>query len=240
MKRYSRWQVIVLLVLCGVVGPGCHHKAGYYSYSGAYGAGIAASTTQGAGYDESLFPSDQAVIGNEELNLILRSEVAIPNQSRLAVLRMTQPSYWGDDSSTAGADTNAVDRLRACPRLANVSRLPSLLIPGKKSVPYLREAAARYQADLLLVYLPLTSEYTKYKSFRRDETKASCVVEALLLDVRTGIVPFSTTAVEEYAAAESPDDFSFMETRHKAEEEAVGRALVKVAEELAAFLEAAE
>ena len=140
----------------------------------------------------------------------------------------------------AGADASAIEQLQACPRLLEVSRLPSLLIPGKKSVPYLREAAARYQADLLLVYLPTTSQYTKYKSFHRDETKASCVVEALLLDVRTGIVPFSTVAVEEYAAAESPDDFSFDETRHKAEEEAVGRALVKVAEELAAFLEAAE
>jgi hypothetical protein len=239
MRRHSRWQAVVALVLCAMVVGGCSHKMASYDYSGAYRGGIAASTAMGAGYDESLFPSDQAVIGNDEIDLILRSEVAIPDKGRLAILRMSQPRYWGDDGPMAGADASAVERLQACSRLSSVSRLPSLLIPGKMSVPLLREAAARYQADLLLVYLPLTSEYTRYKSFHRDETKAMCVVEALLLDVRTGIVPFSTTAVEEYAAAESPDDFSFDETRHKAEEEAVGRALLKVAGELAAFLDAA-
>ena len=90
MRMRSRWQVIAALAMCGMLAAGCARKS-YSVYSDSPGSHIAASARSGYGR-ESLFPSDQAVIGNDEIDLILGSEVRLPSQGRLAILRMTQPS----------------------------------------------------------------------------------------------------------------------------------------------------
>ena len=191
---------------------------------------------------ESLFTSDQAVLGNEEIATILTARITLPEDPRMVILRLGDRSYWSPMAAALDRESTAhfMERLQACPRIREVAVLPSLLVPERKTVPYLREAAARYQAPLLLVYRPHTGRYNRYKTFGKDETKAYCTVEALLLDVRTGIVPFSTSAVEEYQAKESSDDFSFSETVDKAEQEATGRALLQIADQVSAFLQSVQ
>lgn len=185
----------------------------------------------------SLLPSDQAVLSTEDIDTILNAKIALPAETKLAVLRLGAESYQAYDQDATSAEF--LSRIEQCPRIQDAAVLPDLLVPDKKSVPYLREAAARYQAGLLLVYCARTDQDNNYRKFHPDETKAYCAVEAVLLDVRTGIVPFSTVAVEEFAAKESPDDFSFSETIRKAEQEAMGKALTKLADELVVFLSAA-
>ena len=67
--------------------------------------------------------------------------------------------------------------------------------------------------------------------------RAYSTVEAILLDVRTGIVPFSTLISEEHTLRESSDDFGNSETRRKAHEEAFRMALSNAVKELKVFLE---
>ena len=64
------------------------------------------------------------------------------------------------------------------------------------------------------------------------------MVEALLLDTRTGIVPFTTTAREEYTTTKGKDDLSIDETYKKAELTALRKALDAIGDDVAAFLEA--
>jgi hypothetical protein len=117
--------------------------------------------------------------------------------------------------------------------------MPALLVPEKRTVPYLREAAARFQADLLLVYS------TRIQTFRRDgfmgndEVRARCLAESVLLDVRTGIVVHTAQTAEAIATKKSPGDLNFSETIAKAEGDATGSALVKLAAKVVEYLQEA-
>ena len=191
----------------------------------------------------SLFATDEAVLSGASIEQILGSKVVIPKKARLAVLQFGHRDswrWWSEDLSQLSQEVEAssITRLQRSARFADVSLLPALMVPEKKSVPYLREAAARYQADLLLVYQTSGRAYNRPKIIGPDEVKARQVVEAILLDVRTGIVPFASTSAQEFTAKKSKDDFNFSETIAKAELKAVGLGLTKVADDLARFVEA--
>ena len=191
----------------------------------------------------SLFATDEAVLSGASIEQILSSKVVIPKKARLAVLQFGHRDawrWWSEDLSQLSQEVEAgsIARLQRSPRFSDVSLLPALMVPEKKSVSYLREAAARYQADLLLVYQTNGRVYNRPRFIGPDEVKARQVVEAILLDVRTGIVPFASTSPQEFTAKKAKDDFNFSETIAKAELKAVGLGLAKIADDLARFLEA--
>jgi hypothetical protein len=130
-----------------------------------------------------------------------------------------------------------LDTLRSCPRLSDASMLPSLIMPGRQNVPNLRLAAARYQADLLLVYRVESRVYDKQRFLKPDKVKARCVVEAIVLDVRTGLIPFAAAAAQEYEAEASKEDFGPEETSAKAEMKAVAVALSEIGSDIVKFLD---
>jgi hypothetical protein len=192
----------------------------------------------------SLFATDEAVLSGASIEQILNSKVVIPRKARLAVLQFGQRQPWAwrsEDLAQMSQDLEkgTVEKLQSCGRLMDVSLLPALLALEKKTIPYLREAAARYQAELLLVYRSGSRNYDKYRFLGPTEVKAKCVVEAILLDVRTGIVPFSSVSAQEYIAKKSKEDYGFSETVAKAEMKAIAMGLEKIANDLVRFLEAA-
>jgi len=54
--------------------------------------------------------------------------------------------------------------------------------------------------------------------------------------VRTGIVPFTTSATQEFVAAQDPSDTNFFETMRKAELSAVRDGLGKIGSQIASYL----
>jgi hypothetical protein len=105
------------------------------------------------------------------------------------------------------------------------------------TIPYLRQAAARFQADALLIYRTSTPTYDSQKWFKKDESKAYCTVEAILLDTRTGIVPFSTVVTEFYSTQRSASDSDLSETTAKAEQQAIAKAWLELADQTVEFLQ---
>ena len=103
-------------------------------------------------------------------------------------------------------------------------------------MPYLREAAARFQADLLLVYSTRIQTFQQNRIIGSDEVRAACLAESVLLDVRTGIVAHTARTSENIAAKKLPGDLNFSETVAKAQTEATGKAIVKLAEAVVAYL----
>jgi hypothetical protein len=113
--------------------------------------------------------------------------------------------------------------------------VPTLLIPEKRTVPYLREAAARFQADLLLVYTTRIQTFRQNRMIGSDEVRARCFAESVLLDVRTGIVAHTAIASESIDLKKGPNDLNFGETVAKAEADATGKTLVSLAKTLNSF-----
>lgn len=191
---------------------------------------------------QSLFASDTAVMSNETIDQILSSKVTLPDRAKIVVLnygpRRVRP-WWSEEISQLemSAVSELTDRLEKCDRVAEASFLPSMLAPVDQSIPHFRETAARCQAELFLLYRSTHEVYRKHQVLKRDQVKSYCLVEAVLIDTRTGIVPFTTAVMHDYEARKESSDLNLSETIRKAELRATGQALAQVAEELTVFLE---
>lgn len=189
---------------------------------------------------ESLFSSDSAVLSDEDVKRILAYQYTPRKQNRIGVLPLGQRYWfgWSDELAQAGekVQTKLVSKLRSSPLVFDASYLPSLLIPEKKTVGHFREAAARYQADLLLIYRASCRTYEKYRFFSPDKSKSYCNVEAVLLDTRTGIVPFTVTASRNFVAQKRDEDLNIRETMRRAELNALADGLGEVGDEVVDFL----
>jgi hypothetical protein len=182
-------------------------------------------------YQSSLFKGDQAVISDQDIARILGTEISLAGRHRLAILNLASRNYWSDELAEVEArnSENLLHTLKASPQMSDALFLPSLLVPEKRTVPYLREAAARIQADLLFVYNARIETFRRDRFFKSDEVHAQCIAESVLLDVRTGIVVDTAHATENISMKKNPADLNFGETVARAESEARGKAVVQLA-----------
>ena len=193
--------------------------------------------------DDSGALVDSAFFGDDDKKIIdlLNYQVKLPDQSRIAILKLSRDNYWrfySNDFTELNDSlvSSLIDKLRSSNRVYDAAFLPAMLVSEKRSVPVLREAAARFQADLLLAYRSSCQSYQKYRFINPSESKSYCSVEAVLLDIRSGVIVKSVVSTEDYHATKAKSDTNFSETIKKAELESVAKALGNVANEVVAFL----
>ncbi|SMF46674.1 hypothetical protein SAMN02745866_02987 [Alteromonadaceae bacterium Bs31] len=221
--------IAMIILVSGCVSNSTQHRPeSYYSDTPVSDSG------------SDLFGSGE-LLSDTDIERILNYRLKLPAKNRVAILKLSKDSYWRYYSNDFTQLTDSISRefiqtLIESDKIYDASFLPSMLVPEKRTVPYLREAAARYQADLLLVYRSSCRSYQKYRFVSPDATKAYCSVEAALLDVRKGIVPFTSVSTNEFKAVKAAADTNFNETKKKAELEAIAKCLGEVAKELVDFL----
>lgn len=233
MRKKDVYLVVVLVAFIS----GCATVATAPRPASYYDTASLAETTG----PESLFSSDSDILSDEDVKRILAYQYSPRKQNRIAILSLGRSYWfgWSDELARAGAEvqTKLVSKLRSSPLVFDASYLPSLLIPEKKTVAYFREAGARYQADLLLIYRASCCTYEKSRFFSPDKSKSYCNVEAVLLDTRTGIVPFTVTASHDFVAQKRKEDLNLWETMRRAELNALADGLGEVGDEVVDFLE---
>ena len=205
---------------------------------------LASPAAQAAAPEElsgSLFKEDQKVISNEDIQKILAAKITLPQHGKLAVIRAgVLPRWfgWSEDFTRLSreSETQFLDKIRSAPRVREAVYLPTMAIPHELTIPYLRQAAARFQADFVLVYRTYSRTYDRQKIFTTDQTRAYCTLEALLVDTRTGVIPFSSIVTQDFSAARTKNDIDFSETVAKAEQQAITRAQLELADQLVRFL----
>jgi hypothetical protein len=200
----------------------------------------------------SLFPSDQGILSDDAVARILSSKVEIPAKARLALMRFPDGPVWGSryygryywrDETYLKLQQGQVDTLTqallSSQEIADVTPLPSLMTPNRVSIPNLREAAVRMQADLLLVFRVGSDTYSQYRTFAKDKVKAYSTCELVLLDVRTGLVPFTRVVSRERLELKRSEDLDLSETMRRAEQASAQEALKVAGEALVAFVKSA-
>lgn len=226
-------RAAAILILSGISGCSVSTTARPDAY---YDSGAVARERETA----SLFSGDAAVLSDEAITRILDYEYQPHALNRIALMPFGREmwSQWSEELSVASdrMKQEVIERLLASPRVYDASYLPSILIPDSKTVPHLREAAARYQADLLVVYRSYCRSFERYRLFAADRSRAFCGVEAVLLDTRTGLVPFTSVALKSFEARENDGDINFQETMLKAQLDATTDALADVSAEIVRFL----
>jgi hypothetical protein len=186
----------------------------------------------------SLFKGDQNVLSDQDIVRILGTQLKLSDRHRVALLNLSYYSPWSEDIADLEAKNfeALVRTLKSSAQLTDVRLLPSMLVPEKRTVPYLREASARIQADLLFVYTARIQSFRRDRFLKPDEVKAQCVAESVLLDVRTGIVIHTGRATENIAMQKTPTDLNFSETIARAESDARGKALLALSNSVVAYL----
>jgi hypothetical protein len=188
-------RCIALIFLMALAG--CSTVASQARTDSYYSQASATSSNDNA----PLFKSDGGVIPDEDIKRILDYRYVFPEQNRIAILPMGQRTWWSTWSNefamlNAQKEQEFITALRSSSKVFDASYLPSIVVPEKRTVPYLREAAARYQADLLLIYRADCKTFEKYRVFTANESKAYCTVESVLLDTRSGIIPFTSVTTK--------------------------------------------
>jgi len=186
-----------------------------------------------------------------EVQKILNSRVVIPRKSKLAIIKlksdqiMMDSFYYHRNSSEVSASAFILDekivqefvgQLKKSNRIADIMLLPKFLIGDEVKFDLYRLAAIRAQADLFLILKPETFVDWRYNILEPNQAKAYATVEAVLVDTRTGVIPFSSVVTESDTQKKISDDYSMDETIKRTKQQAESKALVKIAESLTQFL----
>ena len=195
--------------------------------------------------DGSLFPSDQAVLGDEAIARILSSKLELPPRAKVALIKFPDPGgspyrYRWTDEERVRLEQDYVETLSSIllgsEQIQEVTPMPSLMTPRTPSIPILREAAVRMQADLLLIFQTSSDTYSKYRAFAKDKVKAYSTCEIVLVDVRTGLIPFTRIVTREIVMEKQSPDFDLSETMRNAERAAALEALRASVTDLVSFI----
>lgn len=194
---------------------------------------------------QSLFDDKDAKISEENIQKILDGKYTLPQRLRVAVVNIENSPLikrryaWNDEdylSSRQRYLTTMTSNLETQSRVEKVTLIPDIMMSSVPTFTSIREAAVRMQADVVLVYSVKGGMYSKYKMFAADEYKAFATTQVLIMDVRTGLVPFATVVTEDYMSKKEKSDFNNSEAEKRTQEEAVQRTLEKVCVGLNSFL----
>lgn len=129
---------------------------------------------------------------------LLAHRLVLPARIAVAVLhlpatRAASAWYWRDPGLSFGPAVQDT-ALAALARLSRVQRavaLPALVLRERPGVATLREAAARLQVDLILVYRPACQFFERQPFVGSITYRAACTLEGVVIDVRSGVFPYS-------------------------------------------------
>ncbi|KAA3438506.1 hypothetical protein [Rufibacter hautae] len=192
---------------------------------------------------QSLFADKASTISEENIQRMLFAPYKLPSPIRVALVNLENASVkryqWNDEayqkSQQAYADL-LEDQLKKSGKVTKVTIVPDLLLPQPTSFTGLREAAVRMQADMVLVYSTTHDVYAQYKLFSKSDIKAFATTQALLLDVRTGIVPFSAIVTKDTLSQKKDNELDQQEARRRIQQEAVLLTLQEMGKRLQDFL----
>lgn len=194
---------------------------------------------------ESLFNDKDRTLSESDIQKLLEGRLKLPDTLRLAVFKMGMNNrfyskfYYQADENSVKAQQSYIDTLvsglKNNVRVESVHPIPSLMLSANPTITQLRETSVRLLSDLLIVYSTTSDIYYKFKAFKKDETKAFATTEVFLMDIRTGLVPFSTVVTKDYYTKVIKDE-SEDETRKRAEKEAVILTLVETGKQIDTFL----
>lgn len=195
---------------------------------------------------QSLFSDRASTISEENIQKILDGNFKLPQKLRVAIVRLEPSiqkrnywSYWNNEQYLKTQQSyldSFTEKFKQSPRVVSVSVIPDLLISNKPSFTNIREAAVRMQADIVVVYSIESDIYSKYKLFSKNDIKAFATTQLIILDVRTGLIPFSTIVTKDYLSQKKKEEVDNAEASSRIQNEAVLLTINDIGQKITAFL----
>ena len=128
------------------------------------------------------------------------------------------------------------DKLKRSSRVTKLNIIPDLLISKTPSFTNIREAAVRMQADVVVVYAIASDIYSKYKLFSKPDIKAFATTQLIIMDVRTGLIPFSTIVTKDFLSQKKKEELDNTEAASRIQNEAVLLTINDIGQKITEFL----
>lgn len=193
---------------------------------------------------QSLFTDKAATISEEGAQKILDGSYRLPQKIRVAVVKLESAqqrrSWWSDEEYLKTQQSYLdlfTEKLKASARVTKLTVIPDLLLSKTPSFTQIREAALRMQADAVVVYAINGDLYANYKLFGKTDIKAFATTQLIVMDVRTGLVPFSTVVTKDFLSQKKKEELTEDEARRRIQHEAVLLTIGDSGSQLAAFLQ---
>lgn len=196
---------------------------------------------------QSLFSDQASTISEENIQKVLDGSYRLAPQLRVAIVRL-EPTpqlkryYWNYSSDEQYLKTQQAyldlfaDKFEQSPRVTKTSIIPDLLISKTPTFTNIREAAVRMQADIVVVYTIASDIYSKYKLFSKPDIKAFATTQLIILDVRTGLIPFSAIVTKDYLSQKKKEELDNSEAAIRIQNEAVLLTINDIGQKITAFL----
>ncbi|MFT3705147.1 MAG: hypothetical protein QM802_22460 [Agriterribacter sp.] len=196
---------------------------------------------------QSLFNDRNASVSEENIQKILDGTYHLPAQLRVAIIRLEgngqqKSYYWNYRSDEQYLKTQQsyldlfIEKFKQSPRVTNVSIIPELLISKSPSFTNIREAAVRMQADIVVVYSVSSDLYAKYKFFSKADIKAFATTQLIVLDVRTGLIPFSAIVTKDALSQKTKEELDNTEAAGRIQHDAVLLTINDIGGKISGFL----
>jgi hypothetical protein len=193
---------------------------------------------------QSLFADRTSTISEENIQTILDGKYNLPQRLRVAIVRLepgpqSKRYYWSDEQFLK-TQQSYLDlfshKFKESSRVTKLSIIPELLISKSPSFTNIREAAVRMQADVVVVYSITSDIYSRYKLFSKSDIKAFATTQLIVLDVRTGLIPFSTIITKDVLSQKKKEELDFAEAASRVQNEAVLLTINDIGQQISGFL----
>ncbi len=193
---------------------------------------------------QSLFNDKGSTISEADIRRILDGDYTLPRTLRVAIVRLdgqNSKRYYRSDEQYLKSQQAYLDlfseKLRQCTRVSRISIVPDIMLPDSPSFTTIRESAVRMQADVIIVYAITSDIYSRYKVFSKADIKAFATTQLAVLDVRTGLIPFSSIVTRDFQAKRQEGELNDYETSNRVKNEAVLRTIEAIGAQLTTFLD---
>ncbi|MDT0295835.1 hypothetical protein ACFQ3R_11555 [Mesonia ostreae] len=209
-------------------------------------------TISGQGYykpdpplTKSLFDDKSATITEENIKKILDGNYSLSKDLRVSLVKLESTQslrnyYWNDEEYLKSEQQYLdlfISNFGKSNRVKNVSKIPDLLISNNPTFTNIREAAVRTQSDIVVIYSINSDLYSKYKLFSKSDFKAFATTQLIILDVRTGLIPFSTIVTREFQSKRQDNELNDNEASNRIKNKAVLLTIEEITNRINSFLE---
>ena len=193
---------------------------------------------------QSLFDDKSATISEENIQKILDGNYTLPVNLRAAFVKLESAQnqrryYWSDEQYLKSQQQYLSlfsETLKQSPRIKAISTIPDILVSRNPTFTNIREAAVRTQSDIVVIYSINSDLYSQYKIFSKTSIKAFATTQLIILDVRTGLVPFTSIVTKERTDKKNDKDLNETEAANRIKNEAVLLTIGEIGKQISDFL----
>lgn len=193
---------------------------------------------------KSLFDDKSSTISEENIQKILDGNYKLPNNLRVAFVKLesshNQRRYYWSDEQYLKSQQQYLDlfseKFKNSNRVKSISTIPDILISKSPTFTSIRESAVRTQSDIVVIYSINSDIYSQYKLFSKTNIKAFATTQLIVLDVRTGLVPFTTIVTKDFQDKKNETDLNENEATSRIKNQAVLLTIEEVGKQINEFL----